>query len=234
MLKKLLKRVVVTLCVVGCVSSLPVSAEPKAEDIVLSKSRLEMKVGDKLHIKSDGNAKVEVYLPSGNTPKSIIVTAENKKIIKVKKIKDTDYQISALKKGNTTLTIQSGADKQISTTLEVFVKGKAKAKPKPMVHLTADNFEKEVVNYKGKVVIDFSAKWCYYCQLLEPIFEEARKKTPECKFCHVNIDNSPELADLYEVQSVPVMVLHKNGEPIKARGYSQGMTSDDLVNWIKK
>ena len=73
MLKKLLKRVVVTLCVVGCVSSLPVSAEPKAEDIVLSKSRIEMKVGDKLHIKSDGNAKVEVYLPSGNTPKSIIV-----------------------------------------------------------------------------------------------------------------------------------------------------------------
>ena len=93
MLKKLLKRVVVTLCVVGCVSSLPVSAEPKAEDIVLSKSRIEMKVGDKLHIKSDGNAKVEVYLPSGNTPKSIIVTAENKKIIKVKKIKDTEEKM---------------------------------------------------------------------------------------------------------------------------------------------
>lgn len=230
MFKKLVKAVIMSLCMTLSVGNLTVSASPKAEEMNLSKSKIEIKVGDKFHIRSEGNAKVEVNLFPENASKSIMVTAKNQKIIKVKKINDYDYLISASKKGRTTLIIQSAGNKKLSKTFEVFIKGKDKAKAKPMVHLTADNFEKEVINYKGKLLIDFSAKWCYYCRLLEPIFEGARKKLPEYKFCHVDIDKAPELAELYEVESVPVLVLHKDGLPVKATGYSKGMTVDDLVS----
>ena len=223
MFKKLVKAVIMSLCMTLSVGNLTVSASPKAEEMNLSKSKIEIKVGDKFHIRSEGNAKVEVKLFPENASKSIMVTAKNQKIIKVKKINDYDYLISASKKGRTTLIIQSAGNKQLSKTFEVLIKGKDKAKAKP-----------KVINYKGKLVIDFSAKWCYYCQVLEPIFEGARKKLPEYKFCHVDIDKAPELAELYEVDSVPVLVLHKDGLPVKATGYSKGMTVDDLVSWLKK
>ena len=231
MFKKLLKAVSISLCMTLLAGNLSVSAAPQAEEMSLSKSRIEMKVGSTFHIKSKGDAKVEVDVSPEEASKDILVTAKNKRIVKVEKINSRDYRVSALKKGYTTLKIQSANNKTLSKTLTVSVKGKAKARA--MVHLTADNFEKEVVNYKGKVVIDFSAKWCYYCQLLEPIFDGARKKLPEYKFCHVDIDKAPELAKLYEVDGVPVLVLHKDGEPVKATGYSKGMTVNDLVSWLK-
>lgn len=231
MFKKLVKAVSVSLCMTLLVGNLSVLAAPKVEKLSISKSSVEMRVGESFHIKSEGDAKVKVHVSPQKASKDIIVKVKNKKIVKVKKINSRNYQVLALKKGKTVLTIQSVSNKGLSKNFRVIVKGKAK--PKPMVYLNSNNFEKEVLNYKGKVVIDFGADWCYYCNLLEPIFEEARKKLPEYKFCKVDTDIEQGLAYQHGITGIPRMFVYKNGKIVKDDGYHNGMTADNLVSWLK-
>lgn len=75
------------------------------------------------------------------------------------------------------------------------------------------NFNDDVLNFKGKVLVDFNAEWCGPCQALKPILEEAEKELSEgAKIVPVDIDEYPELAREYEVSSIPCLVLFENGE----------------------
>lgn len=75
------------------------------------------------------------------------------------------------------------------------------------------NFENDVLNFKGKVLVDFNAEWCGPCQALKPILEEAEAELPEgTKIVPVDIDEYPELAREYDVSSIPCLVLFENGK----------------------
>lgn len=230
MLKKIVKATSISLCMTLLVGNLSVSAVPKAEKMNLSVSKVEMKVGESFHIKSKGKAKVTVKLTPESSSKKLIVSTKNSGIVKIKKINNQDYQISALKTGKSSLSIQSASNKKLSKTVKILVKEKRKTKP--MVTLTSDNFEKEVLDYKGRVVIDFGADWCYYCKLLEPVFEGARKKMPEYKFCKVNTDVEEELAVQHGITGIPRMFVYDNGEIVKDGGYQRNMTVEDLIVWL--
>ena len=112
-------------------------------------------------------------------------------------------------------------------------KSKNKITYKGIVNLTSKNFEKEVLKAKGRVIVDFSAKWCYYCQLLEPLYKEADEKLPQYKFAKVDVDDEEDLAIEQGVDRFPTILIYEKGEVVKVGGYIQDMTTKDLIDWIK-
>jgi thioredoxin 1 len=81
-----------------------------------------------------------------------------------------------------------------------------------VVHADATSFDQEVLQADGLVLVDFYADWCRPCQSLAPVLEELAQETPEAKVVKVNIDDSPELARRYGVQSIPTLLLLERGQ----------------------
>ena len=79
-----------------------------------------------------------------------------------------------------------------------------------MLKITKDNFEAEVEQSEGLVVIDLYADWCGPCKMIAPIMEELEREYPEVKFCKINVDEEPELTALFKVQSIPYIALVKD------------------------
>lgn len=74
------------------------------------------------------------------------------------------------------------------------------------------NFNDDVLNFKGKVLVDFYAEWCGPCQALRPILEEAEQELPEnSKILSVDIDVEPAIAEEYGVVSIPCLILFEDG-----------------------
>ena len=83
-----------------------------------------------------------------------------------------------------------------------------------MLNVTKDNFNKEVAEAKGLVVIDLWAPWCGPCRMLAPTLDELASEYPEVKFCKVNVDEEPELAAQYQVVSIPTLFVIKDGQVV--------------------
>lgn len=77
--------------------------------------------------------------------------------------------------------------------------------------INAKEFNEEVLNGKGVVLVDFFATWCGPCKALSPILDELAEKLPEVKIVKVDIDADSELASEYRVMSVPTMKIFKDG-----------------------
>ena len=86
-----------------------------------------------------------------------------------------------------------------------------------MVKIINNNeFINEVENKDGLVVVDFFATWCGPCKMLSPIYEALGNEMVEkANFLKVDIDQSIELAQKFEVSTVPTMIIFKDGKPVE-------------------
>ena len=70
----------------------------------------------------------------------------------------------------------------------------------------------EVINSGKTVLVDFSAEWCGPCKMMAPILKELASITgPDVKILKVDVDKNQEAAMAYQVQSVPTLIVFKNG-----------------------
>jgi thioredoxin 1 len=79
---------------------------------------------------------------------------------------------------------------------------------------TDTNFEQETKN--GVVLVDFWAEWCGPCRMVSPILEEiAAKHEGKVTVAKLDIDANPEIAQQYQILSIPTMLVFQGGKPIK-------------------
>lgn len=81
-----------------------------------------------------------------------------------------------------------------------------------MIPVTKETFEAEVLKSEKPVLVDFNAQWCGPCKAMKPVLEELEAATPSVKFAAVDIDDQDELAEDWDVASIPCLVLFKGGE----------------------
>jgi thioredoxin 1 len=87
----------------------------------------------------------------------------------------------------------------------------------PMVkEVGSDNFQSEVLQASGPVVIDFWAAWCGPCRMLSPIVERVAEKLGDrLKVVKCNVDENPELAASYGVKAIPNLIFFREGQVVE-------------------
>ena len=78
--------------------------------------------------------------------------------------------------------------------------------------LTKENFEQEVLQAKGQVLVDFWASWCGPCKMIAPEVEAVAAEKSDLKVCKLNIDEQAELAIQYGVMSIPTLIVFEDGK----------------------
>ena len=83
-------------------------------------------------------------------------------------------------------------------------------------HITAANFQREVVQSEETVLLDFWAPWCGPCRMLAPMLEQVAEEVEDVKVCKVNIDEELELARMFQIMSIPTLVVIKDGNVVNS------------------
>lgn len=78
---------------------------------------------------------------------------------------------------------------------------------------TTNTFKEDIA--KDTVLVDFWAEWCGPCRILHPILEEIQSERNDLKIISLDIDKSPDIAVELGVQSIPTMILFKDGQEVK-------------------
>ena len=89
-----------------------------------------------------------------------------------------------------------------------------------LIHVTSENFEKDVMQSEKTVLIDFWATWCGPCRMIAPIVEEIASEREDITVAKIDVDEAGDLAAAFGITSIPTLVVMKNGEIVnKSVGY---------------
>jgi len=102
-----------------------------------------------------------------------------------------------------------------------------------VLNLNDQNFEAEIKKAGQPVLVDFWADWCFPCQMLSPILDEAIEELKnEIVLAKVNIDEAPMISQKYGIEKIPTVMLFKEGKPIS---FFEGVRGEmEIKNWLNK
>ncbi len=81
-----------------------------------------------------------------------------------------------------------------------------------VVNLSNENFKAEVLENKGKVLVDFYADWCGPCKMMSPVIDKIAEEIDNVKVCKINVDNAQDVAGSFGIMSIPTIMIFDNGE----------------------
>jgi thioredoxin 2 len=100
------------------------------------------------------------------------------------------------------------------------------------LELTAKNFQKNIGRNDIPVVVDFWAPWCGPCKMMAPAFEQAAKALePSARLAKLNTEEERDIAARFRIQSIPTLVLFKNGQEVARQPGAMGAA--DIVRWVQ-
>lgn len=88
---------------------------------------------------------------------------------------------------------------------------------KMLKHINQSEFQSEVLDNSGVVVVDFYADWCGPCKMLAPILEEVQEELSDVKIVKVNVDENPDIANKYGIASIPTIKIFKAGADVNTK-----------------
>ena len=84
-----------------------------------------------------------------------------------------------------------------------------------IINITKEIFEEQILKADQPVLVDFWAPWCTYCRRIAPAFDKiAKQQEDKLVFAKVNVDEAPEIAEKYGIDTIPTLLLFKNGEVV--------------------
>ncbi len=99
-----------------------------------------------------------------------------------------------------------------------------------VITITKENFETEVLKSDKPVLVDFWAVWCGPCQMLSPVVDKIADENEAVKVGKINVDEQPELAQMFGVMSIPTLISFRDG---KIANKSVGVISkEEILNLI--
>jgi thioredoxin 1 len=84
--------------------------------------------------------------------------------------------------------------------------------PGKIPDVTDANFQNEVLEAEGPVLVDFWAPWCGPCRVVHPVLEEMSDERDDLRIVSLNTDDNPQTAARYEILSIPTLLLFKDGQ----------------------
>ncbi len=83
-----------------------------------------------------------------------------------------------------------------------------------MVQLTRENFDEEVTEAVGRVLVDFWGPGCGPCRAMESVLEAVAARHPEVKVAQLDVAEHPDIAWAFRIVSVPTLLLFRDGVPV--------------------
>ena len=98
-----------------------------------------------------------------------------------------------------------------------------------MIELTTSNFMNEVELSNKLCVIDIYADWCAPCRALAPALEELEREYPQVKFCKINVDKARNLAEIFNVSSIPLVAIVRDNTYLD---FSEGLVPKENISQL--